>query len=117
MQIPGEGVMKKRKKIVIPRDANQKKKKDPFNAKMVRWVLFIFVVLFLYIWLKVDTDITLGKLQNLNYQESQLYNENQKLKAEVIRLSSYGRIKKIAKEKLGLDHLSQENKVYISADD
>lgn len=85
------------------RRQSQPRKGAPANFSLVRIILFVFLVLLLYTFLKVETNVTASRLQQLKAEEARLRSENDKLRAEVKSLSSYSRITKIAKTHLGLE--------------
>lgn len=84
------------------------------SLALVGGVFLVFLLMILYVWLKVESDLLSAELRNLKIQESHLLVENENLKAEVARLSSFGRIQKIAQEILGLVFLPNEDIIEIS---
>lgn len=66
-----------------------------------------------YVWLKVQTNLLSAEIQHLKIKQNHLVVENEKLKAEVARLSSFGRIQEIAQQKLGLVFLPKEDIIEI----
>ncbi len=73
----------------------------------------VFAFMLMFVWLKIQTNLKLAEIQELETALIQNLAENEKLKTEKIKLSRFGRIHKIAKE-LGLEFLASENIVQIS---
>lgn len=74
----------------------------------------ILAIMLIYVWLKIQTNSYLGKIQLLNKELSRKTVENEKLQGAVGRLSNFGRINKIAQEELGLTFLDNEDIIEIS---
>ena len=106
--------MAKTKKIpVIKNRVVLRKKKKRSAWPQVGILILTFAIMLLFVWLKIQTNLKLAEIQRLETVLKQNLAENKKLKAEKIRLSSFGRIHKIAKE-LGLEFLESEDIVQIS---
>lgn len=106
--------MAKTKKIpVIKNRVVLKKKKKRSVWPQVRVLILTFAMMLLFVWLKIQTNLKLAEIQRLETVLAQNLAENKKLKTEKIRLSSFGRIHKIAQE-LGLEFLASEDIVQIS---
>lgn len=76
-------------------------------------LILTFAMMLLFVWLKIQINLRLAEIQRLETVLEQCQAENEKLKAEKIRLSSFGRIHKIAQE-LGLEFVASEDIVSIS---
>ncbi len=106
--------MAKTKKIpVIKNRVVLKKKKKRSVWPQVRVLILTFAVMLLFVWLKIQTNLKLAKIQKLETVLAQNLAEKKKLKTEKIGLSSFHRIRKIAQE-LGLEFLAGEDIVQIS---
>ena len=70
-------------------------------------IVFLGLVVIVYIWMKVHFDVLLTQNQQLEIELRQLQKENEKLRADVVRLSSFSRIKNIAGE-LGMVPIPHE---------
>ena len=106
--------MAKTKKIpVIKNRVVLKKKKKRSVWPQVRVLILTFVMMMLFVWLKIQTNLKLAEIQRLETILAQNLTEKKKLKTEKIRLSSFGRIHKIAQD-LGLEFLASEDIIQIS---
>ena len=107
--------MAKTKKIPVIKNRGivLKKKKKRSVWPQVRILILTFAIMLLFAWLKIQTNLKLAEIQKLETVLAQNLAENEKIKTEKNRLSSFGRIHKIAKE-LGLEFLASENIVQIS---
>ena len=76
-------------------------------------ILSLFILMLTFVWLKVETNLTLSEIQNLEEKLHENTIQNEKLRAEVVRLSNFSRIQKIAQMKLGLDFIRDENIIEI----
>lgn len=72
----------------------------------------LLIVMLFYIWLQVQINVRLREISRLEQQNRVVQEEIQKLEAEVVELSSYGRIHQIA-EKLGLEPVPNEKIVRL----
>ncbi len=106
--------MAKTKKIpVIKNRVVLKKKGKRAVWPQVGVLVLVFAFMLMFVWLKIQTNLKLAEIQELETALIQNLAENEKLKTEKIKLSRFGRIHKIAKE-LGLEFLASENIVQIS---
>ncbi len=78
------------------------------------WVVAVFALMLIFVWLKVETNLTLAHIRILEVQLNENIHENEKLRAEVVRLTSFGRIRRIAQSELGLTFVPSEQIVEIS---
>lgn len=104
---------KTRKIPVIKNRVVLRKKKKRSVWPQVRVLILTFAMMLLFVWLNIQTNLKLAEIQRLEAVLTQNLAENKKLKTEKIRLSSFGRIHKIA-QKLGLEFLAREDIVQIS---
>ena len=107
--------MAKTKKIPVIKNRGVvlKKKKKRSVWPQVGILILTFVIMLMFVWLKIQTNLKLAEIQRLETVLKQNLAENKKLITEKTRLSDLGRIHKIAKE-LGLEFLENENIVQIS---
>ncbi len=94
--------------VVKSRVVITKKKGHP-KLTLFAIILSGCAIMIFYIWLKVQINLQLTEIQQLELRYRQQMLENEKSHAEVIRLSSYARIHEIAQENLGLVFLAQED--------
>jgi len=92
------------------------KSKRSFGVGFFGIVVMGLLFMLFYVWLRLQTELVSAEIRDLKIQESHLIMKNEKLKAEVVRLSSFGRIQKIAKEKLHLVFLDPEVIIEITKD-
>ncbi len=104
---------KTRKIPVIKNRVVLRKKKKRSVWPQVRVLILTFAMMLLFVWLNIQTNLKLAEIQRLEAVLTQNLAENKKLKTETIRLSSFGRIHKIA-QTLGLEFLAREDIVQIS---
>ncbi len=78
------------------------------------YIVLTFTLMIVFVWLKIETNSTLGNIQKAEISLSESKIENEKLKAEVLRYSDYERIKGIAQTQLGLDFVSNEKIISLS---
>lgn len=78
------------------------------------WILAAFALMVGYVWMKVQINQQLAEIRRLEDLKRRYEIENNKLEAEKIRLSNFGRIQKIAEEELGLVFVPDEEIVKIS---
>ncbi len=103
---------KTRKIPVIKNRVVLRKKKKRSVWPQVRVLILTFAMMLLFVWLKIQTNLKLAEIQRLEAVLAQNLAENKKLKTKQIRLSSFGRIYKIA-QGLGLEFLAREDIVQI----
>jgi cell division protein FtsL len=72
------------------------------------FIIIVTILMVFYVWEKVEMGILLHEIDELKKQEAQLKEENDKLRAKVTQLSSYGRITSLAQDKLGMVFPPQE---------
>ncbi len=89
-------------------------KKNSNGAITFLYIVCTFALMIIFVWLKIETNSTLSKIQKAEVSLSESKIENEKLKAEVLRYSDFERIKEIAKTKLGLDFVSDEKIIPVS---
>lgn len=108
--------MAKTRKVPVLKNHGIVVKKSQKRASLRKFglIVLVFTLMLVYVWLKVQTNLILAEIQVLDAELNQSLAENGKLQAEVVRLSSFGRIQKIAKKKLGLDFIPRENIIEIS---
>lgn len=68
----------------------------------------------LYVWLKVETNLALQEIEQLEIQQAKLAAENQKLRTQEIALSDFIRIQRIATKELKLQFAAPENVIEIT---
>lgn len=90
------------------------KPKKSSNRFPVTVIVLSFALMISYVWLKVQTNLLLSTIQDFEIELKQNQTENEKLQAEIIKYSRFGRINKIAQEELGLVFLPNENFIEIS---
>jgi cell division protein FtsL len=95
---------------------HKRKSKNRSGAIFLVIVLLGFFLMIFYVSLKVETNSLSAEIQQLRVAQNRLLVENEELRAEVATLSSFGRIQKIAQEKLGLVFLPNEDVVEIEED-
>jgi cell division protein FtsL len=67
-----------------------------------------------YVWLRVETGLVSAELRELKLKENRLTAENEELRADVARLSSFERIQRIAQEELGLVFLPRKDVIELA---
>lgn len=77
------------------------------------YIVCTFTLMITFVWLRIETNSTLGRIQKAEMSLSESKIENDKLKAEVLRYSDYERIKEIAQTHLGLDFMSNEKIISV----
>lgn len=75
---------------------------------MVVSIFLLAVMSVFYIWLKVRVGLLAGELEDLRKQKLQLLQKNYSLKGQIVHLSSYERITRIAQDELGMIFIQQE---------
>lgn len=73
------------------------------NVNLLSIIALVFAILVLFVWLKVKTNQLLLEIREMEDQLGKAKIENQKLQAEVVELSSFRRIPKIAQTQLNMD--------------
>lgn len=107
-------MMARSKKIpVIKNRVVLKEKRKRSVWPQIGVVVLAFVMMLLFVWLKIQTNLRLAQIQKLETFLAQSLKENEKLRTEKLKLSSFGRIHKIAQE-LGLEFLGSADIVQIS---
>ena len=107
-------IMAKTKKIPVIKNRVVLKQKNKRSVwPQVRILILTFAIMLLFVWIKIETNLKLAEIQRLETVLAQNLAENKKLKTEKIRLSSFGRIHKLA-QNLGLEFLASEDIVQIS---
>lgn len=107
--------MRKTRKIPVVKNRvniNNRNRKSGFVQAVV--ICAVFIGMLLFVWLKVQSNLLLAEIQVLETDLNRGEIEKEQLQAEVVRLSSFGRIQKIAQEELGLDFLSHEQIIEIA---
>ena len=92
------------KNIVDPKAIRRNK-----DFHLMIGIVVIMILMIFYIWMQIKVDDTLRENLKSETDLGQLRMENQELQAEVIRLSEFGRITRIAREELGMVMLQNEN--------
>lgn len=105
---------KTRKIPVVKNRVNIDKRKPKSGFVQAVVICVVLVGMLLFVWLKVQTNLLLAQIQVLETELNRGAMEQEKLQAEVVRLSSFGRIQKIAQDELGLDFLSHEQIIEIA---
>lgn len=82
-------------------------------AKKIRWLLLVLACLLLYVWLKVETDLQVTMISAKETELGEILSENERLRAQVVRLSSFERIQRIAQSRLGLEFVSDEQIIEV----
>lgn len=108
--------MSKYKRIPVIRSQGVvlKEEKESSVGKKVGWLILLFTIMLAHVWLSVETNSTMANIRTLESQRDENIHENDKLRAEVVRLSSFGRIQQIAQKKLGLIFIPNDQIVEIS---
>lgn len=76
------------------------KRKSPFKWLMIFSVIFGLQVA--YVWQHITVESLAGDIDRINKENQTLKNTNEQLKSDISKLSSYGRIQKVAIQELGL---------------
>lgn len=101
--------MAKTKKIPVVKShivaRRPKRKSRPF---LYTAIVFTFALLLFHIWLQVKINSCLTELQELERENKRILEENDELQAEVVELSGYGRVHKIAQQ-IGLVFIPHED--------
>ena len=92
------------KNIVDPKASRRKK-----DFHMMIGIVGVMIMMIFYIWMQIKSDDTLRENLKLEADLRKLRMENQERQAEVIRLSEFGRITRIARDELGMVMLQNEN--------
>ncbi len=112
--------MGKNLRIPLARNANivlgstRHSQPERLSAGLMGFVMALFLVMLSFVWLNVAVNNclrTIGAIEQ-SLQHSKALNE--KLRAEATRLSSFGRIQRIAHEELGLDFLPQQDIIEVT---
>lgn len=82
-------------------------------VRKFHWLLLILAGLLLYVWLKVETDLQLTRISAQEAEHGEVLSENERLRAEIVRLSSFERIQRIAQSRLGLEFVSDEQIIEV----
>ncbi len=98
--------------IVLKQKQQRRKKRTSFGIVTIIIALFSFMLTF--VWLKVSVNKKLRELRALQVKLQHTQAQNEKLRAEVERLASFGRIQKIAKTELGMVFLPREHIVEVT---
>ncbi len=77
------------------------------------WILVAFALMVGYVWMKVQINLQLAEIRQLEDLKRRYEIENNKLEAERIRLSNFGRIQQYAEKELGLVFIPDEAIVKI----
>ncbi|MFQ5824419.1 MAG: cell division protein FtsL [bacterium] len=91
----------------------RKNSKNRSRFSLFSIVLLGFFLMIFYVWLKVQTNFVSAEIQQLKMKRNRLLVENEELKAEVARLSSFSRIREIAQKNLYLVFIPNEDIIEI----
>ena len=89
-------------------------KRESNGALKLLFIVCTFALMITFVWLKIETNSILGKIQKAETILTESKIENEKLKAEVLRYSDFERIQEIAKNRLGLDFVANEKIITVS---
>ena len=97
-------------------EANNKTEKNTANskAKMVFGIVVGFGILFAISYQNSLITETFNKKESLKSQLATIEKENEQLKVNIERTLNLNNVEQMAKEKLGMQKLSNDQKIYIS---
>ncbi|MFQ5771217.1 MAG: hypothetical protein ACE5HX_11815 [bacterium] len=98
----------KRIPVVKSRIVAHRAKRHP-RRTLLGLIIFGLVIMLFYVWLKVQINLLLAENRMLEVEHRHYMVENEKLRGEVTRLSSFARIHKIAQEDLDMIFIAQED--------
>ncbi|MCZ6820962.1 MAG: cell division protein FtsL [Calditrichaeota bacterium] len=90
----------------------RKKKKTGLRNSI--FLILVLGLMLLYVWLKVETNLALQEIEQLEIQQAKLAAENQKLHTREIAFSDFSRIQRIATKELNLQFAAPENVIEIA---
>lgn len=99
--------------VVKNRIAPRRSKRKTQVFRKIGAIAVTLIVMILFVWLKIQTNLMLAGIQNLEAERNRYRAENEKLQAEVVELSSFARIHRIARERLNLDFLAHEKVIEV----
>ena len=108
---------KKRLKVVedLPRqDVKVSKEQQKRQTKLTLIVIGIFILLLTISYRNSQINEKFNQMQTLKRELSSLQKENQQLKVSIENSLNLNTIEKLAKEKLGMQKLTNKQTVYIS---
>ncbi len=91
--------------------SKQQKKKQ---AKMTILVIAIFAILLTISYRNSQINEKFNQVQNLKKQLSTLQKENEQLEVSIQNSVNYNTIEKLAKEKLGMQKLTNKQTIYVA---
>lgn len=92
----------------------RKKGKKKTGLRNSIFLILLLGLMLLYVWLKVETNLALQEIEQLEIQQAKLAAENQKLRTQEIALSDFIRIQRIATKELKLQFAAPENVIEIA---
>ncbi|NIR49471.1 cell division protein FtsL [candidate division KSB1 bacterium] len=107
-------MVRRSKKIPVVKSRVEIKESRSHSRLVIFTLIVVSLLLMLfYIWLKFEMNLLLGDIQRLERENKRILDENDQLQAEVVRLSSYGRIRKIATGQLELVFIPHDDIIEV----
>ena len=115
---PDYGVRTKQNKKVSKKVNENKNVKQKLNAK-VKMVLYVFIgfaILFTIGYRNSQITETFNKKESLKKELSLAQKENEQLKISIENTLNLNTVEQLAKEKLGMQKLNNNQKIYVNLD-
>ena len=111
-------IMAQRIKIPVVKNRLQlpQKQKSRQGAR-TRYIILVFVIMLLFVWLRVQTNVLLTDIKSLEDSLREHSNENSQLETKVKTLSDYNRIVEIARSRLGMEKISNDKIIRIKEEE
>jgi len=77
-------------------------------------IVGVFGLMLVFVWLKIETNKTLGELSRLRNILAKNESDNKKYRVEIKRLKSLSHIQGVAQKQLGLNFLAREDVIKIT---
>lgn len=90
------------------------KKSTKYNHKPLAYIVIGFIMLFTVCYRNSLINETYNKKENLKSQLAEVQKENEQLKVNIESSLNLSSIEKIASEQLGMQKLTNEQKVYVN---
>ena len=117
-EIPRKRQPQKRKLEIVEdlpkQDIKISKKQKKKQVKMTVLVIAIFAILLTISYRNSQINEKFGQMQNLKKELSAIQKENEQLEVSIQNSVNYNTIEKLAKEKLGMQKLTNKQTIYIA---
>ena len=117
-EIPRKRQPQKRKLEIVEdlpkQDIKISKKQKKKQVKMTVLVIAIFAILLTISYRNSQINEKFGQMQNLKKELSAIQKENEQLEVSIQNSLNYNTIEKLAKEKLGMQKLTNKQTIYIA---